>query len=48
MTNKLTKKDINKVYVRNLFGYQWGWNYKKNERTWLRLGDDACIKATIQ
>ena len=29
MTNKLTKKDINKVYVRNLFGYQWGWNYEK-------------------
>lgn len=29
MANKLTKSDINKVYVRNLFGYQWGWNYEK-------------------
>lgn len=29
MTNKLTKKDINKVYVRNLFGYQWGGTMKK-------------------
>lgn len=28
-TNKLTKKDINKVFVRNLFGLQWGWNYEK-------------------
>lgn len=27
--NKLTKKDIQKVYVRNLFGFQWGWNYEK-------------------
>ena len=27
--NKLTKSDINKVYVRNLFGLQWGWNYEK-------------------
>lgn len=27
--NKLTKKDINKVYLRNLFGLQWGWNYEK-------------------
>lgn len=27
--NKLTKSDINKVYVRNLFGFQWGWNYEK-------------------
>lgn len=27
--NKLNKKDINKVYVRNLFGLQWGWNYEK-------------------
>lgn len=26
---KLTKKDINKVFVRNLFGFQWGWNYEK-------------------
>lgn len=26
---KLTKSDINKVYVRNLFGLQWGWNYEK-------------------
>ncbi|MGX7265430.1 PTS system mannose/fructose/sorbose family transporter subunit IID [Enterococcus crotali] len=29
MTNKLTKKDINKVYLRNLFSLQWGWNYEK-------------------
>ncbi|MCB5954044.1 PTS system mannose/fructose/sorbose family transporter subunit IID [Enterococcus sp. CWB-B31] len=29
MTEKLTKKDINKVFVRNLFGFQWGWNYEK-------------------
>ncbi|MDQ0177613.1 PTS system mannose/fructose/sorbose family transporter subunit IID [Bacillus chungangensis] len=29
MTNKLTKSDLNKVYVRNLFGLQWGWNYEK-------------------
>lgn len=28
-TNQLTKKDINKVFVRNLFGLQWGWNYEK-------------------
>lgn len=28
-SNKLTKKDINKVYVRNLFALQWGWNYEK-------------------
>ncbi|AMC94413.1 PTS mannose transporter subunit IID [Erysipelothrix larvae] len=27
--NKLTKSDINKVYVRNLFGLQLGWNYGK-------------------
>lgn len=27
--NKLTKSDINKVYLRNLFGLQWGWNYEK-------------------
>lgn len=27
--NKLTKKDINKVYVRNLFALQFGWNYEK-------------------
>ena len=26
---KLTKQDINKVYVRNLFGLQFGWNYEK-------------------
>lgn len=26
---KLTKKDIDKVYVRNLFAFQWGWNYEK-------------------
>ena len=24
---KLTKQDINKVYVRNLFALQFGWNY---------------------
>lgn len=31
MTNskKLTKQDINKVFVRNLFSIQWGWNYEK-------------------
>lgn len=28
-TNKLTKKDIRKVYIRNLFGLQLGWNYEK-------------------
>lgn len=27
--NKVTKKDLQKVYVRNLFGFQWGWNYEK-------------------
>lgn len=47
MTNKLTKKDINKVYVRNLLAIS-GAGTMKNARTWLRLGDDACIKATIQ
>ena len=26
---KLTKQDINKVYVRNLFALQFGWNYEK-------------------
>lgn len=26
---KLTKQDIKKVYLRNLFGLQWGWNYEK-------------------
>ena len=26
---KLTKKDINKVYLRNLFTSQFGWNYEK-------------------
>lgn len=25
---KLTKQDLQKVYVRNLFGLQWGWNYE--------------------
>lgn len=29
MTKKLTKSDLNKMYVRNLFGLQWGWNYEK-------------------
>lgn len=28
-SKKLTKGDINKVYVRNLFGLQFGWNYEK-------------------
>ena len=27
--NKLTKQDIKKVYVRNLFALQFGWNYEK-------------------
>lgn len=27
--SKLTKGDIRKVYIRNLFGLQWGWNYEK-------------------
>lgn len=27
--NKLTKQDINKVFVRNLFALQFGWNYEK-------------------
>lgn len=27
--SKLTKKDIDKVFLRNLFGLQWGWNYEK-------------------
>jgi len=27
--NKLTDKDIKKVYWRNLFGLQWGWNYER-------------------
>ena len=26
---KLTDKDIKKVYWRNLFGLQWGWNYER-------------------
>ena len=25
---KLTKQDLQKVYIRNLFGLQWGWNYE--------------------
>lgn len=28
-TSKLTKKDIKKVYIRNLFALQFGWNYEK-------------------
>lgn len=28
-SNKLTRKEINQVYVRNLFSLQWGWNYEK-------------------
>lgn len=27
--NTLDRKTINKVFVRNLFGLQWGWNYEK-------------------
>lgn len=26
---KITKKDLRKVYFRNIFGLQWGWNYEK-------------------
>lgn len=26
---KITKKDLKKVFIRNLFGLQWGWNYEK-------------------
>lgn len=26
---KLTKKDLRKVYFRNIFGLQWGWNYER-------------------
>ena len=26
---KLTKQDIKKVYIRNLFALQFGWNYEK-------------------
>lgn len=26
--NKLTKDDLKKTYIRNLFGFQWGWNYE--------------------
>lgn len=25
---EITKKDLKKVYIRNLFGFQWGWNYE--------------------
>lgn len=28
-SKKVTKQDIKKVYIRNLFGFQWGWNYEK-------------------
>ncbi len=28
-STKLTKQDIKKVYTRNLFGLQLGWNYEK-------------------
>lgn len=28
-SRKLTKQDINKVYLRNLFTLQYGWNYEK-------------------
>ena len=27
--NKITKQDLNNVFLRNLFGLQWGWNYEK-------------------
>ena len=27
--SKITKKDFNKVFLRNIFGLQWGWNYEK-------------------
>lgn len=27
-SEKLTKKDLQKVFVRNMFGLQWGWNYE--------------------
>lgn len=26
---KLSRKDIRKVYLRNLLGFQWGWNYER-------------------
>ncbi|MFV0479149.1 MAG: PTS system mannose/fructose/sorbose family transporter subunit IID [Anaerorhabdus sp.] len=29
MANKISKSTMNKVFVRNLFGLQWGWNYEK-------------------
>lgn len=38
MTNKLTKKDINKVYVRNLFGYQWKFGTMKKCKDLVTLG----------
>ena len=28
-STKLTKQDIKKVYIRNLFAFQFGWNYEK-------------------
>lgn len=28
-TNALDKKILKKVFIRNLFGLQWGWNYEK-------------------
>lgn len=27
--SKITKADLNKVFIRNIFGLQWGWNYEK-------------------
>ncbi|MCL2367156.1 MAG: PTS system mannose/fructose/sorbose family transporter subunit IID [Oscillospiraceae bacterium] len=27
--SKITKKDFKKVFLRNIFGLQWGWNYEK-------------------
>jgi len=29
MSKKLDKKDLNKMFIRNIFGFQWGWNYEK-------------------
>lgn len=26
--NKIIQKDLQKVYIRNIFGLQWGWNYE--------------------
>lgn len=47
MTNKLTKRILIK-FTSVIFLAISGAGTMKNARTWLRLGDDACIKATIQ